>query len=233
MEIIPAVDVLDGKVVRLLQGKYSEVTTYGQDPVSVARSWIEQGATLVHVVDLGAARSGRPDPALWGSLAASGIPCQVGGGIREAATARAALEAGARRVVMGTAAVHQPQVLADVGDRSRLVAAIDVIGGAARGGGWEDAGRPWLEALAAVVEVGVERVLVTGVERDGTMEGPDFALLAAVNGAYRDLKVIASGGVGSLDDLEALAAAGYEAALVGRALYEGVFSLAKAISVAS
>ena len=105
MQVIPAVDVLDGKVVRLLRGSFAEVTVYGDDPVAIGSTWIERGADLVHLVDLEGARSGQPDRSLWDRFAAAGVPFQVGGGIRDVATARAALEAGAERVVLGTAAV--------------------------------------------------------------------------------------------------------------------------------
>src|SRR5688572_27931571 len=108
MQVIPAVDVLDGKVVRLLRGSFSDVTVYGSNPVAIAANWIEGGARLVHLVDLEGARSGRPDPSLWHRFGAAGVPFQVGGGIRDVETARAALDSGAERVVLGTAAVWNP-----------------------------------------------------------------------------------------------------------------------------
>ena len=230
MQVIPAIDVLDGKVVRLRQGSYRQVTEYGDDPVAVGREWMEQGAGLVHVIDLEGARSGRPDSALWETLAGGGINFQVGGGIRDAASARTALAAGAKRVVMGSAAIWDPEELAAVGDPDRVVAALDIAAGNARGSGWMEAGRPWQEALAGVQVMGVSRVLVTAISRDGTMEGPDLGLLSAVQTEFPAMRLIASGGVGTLDDLRRLSAGGFEAVIVGRALYEGVFTLAQAMA---
>ena len=229
MQVIPAVDILEGRVVRLLHGDYGRVTRYSDDPVEVAGQWVSQGADLVHVVDLSGARSGNPDRRIWEAMARAGIPFQVGGGIRDAATARAALSSGARRVVMGTAAVWNPQALGEVEPVERVVAALDVRAGRARGAGWLDEGRSVSTAVAGLRRAGVERLLVTGIERDGAMTGPDLKLLARVQ-ALSDLAVIASGGVGGLADLEAVATLGCEAAIVGRALYERRFTLAEAIS---
>ncbi|MDE0188163.1 MAG: 1-(5-phosphoribosyl)-5-[(5-phosphoribosylamino)methylideneamino] imidazole-4-carboxamide isomerase [bacterium] len=229
MQIIPAVDILEGRVVRLLHGDYQRVTRYSDDPVDVAGGWMEQGAELVHVVDLSGAKTGDPDQRIWREMSEAGIPFQVGGGIRTADAARAALEAGARRVVMGTAAVWNPAALGEVGEVERVVAALDVRAGRARGAGWLDEGRSVPQALRGLREAGVVRLLVTGIERDGAMKGPDLDLLAQV-GDLSDMAVIASGGVGALSDLRAVAALGCEAAIVGRALYEGRFTLREAIA---
>ncbi|MFO7548577.1 MAG: 1-(5-phosphoribosyl)-5-[(5-phosphoribosylamino)methylideneamino] imidazole-4-carboxamide isomerase [Acidimicrobiia bacterium] len=230
LQIIPAVDVLEGRAVRLLRGDYDQVTVYADDPVEQAILWRSQGAGLVHVVDLEGARGGAPDLGLWQSLAEAGVPFQVGGGLRTADQARAALAAGASRVVMGTAAVWRPDVLAAVGDPARVVAAVDVRDGAATGAGWVDEGREMGAVLADLARYGVERLLVTGIGRDGTMEGPDVELLAAAVADGR-FAVLASGGVGDLEDLRTVAALGCEAAVVGRALYEGRFSLSEAMEV--
>ena len=229
MQVIPAVDILEGRVVRLLHGDYEQVTRYSDDPVKVAGQWREQGADLVHVVDLSGAKTGVPDRRIWRVMSEAGIPYQVGGGIRTAETARAALAAGAQRVVMGTAAVWNPAALGEVGEAERVVAALDVRAGRARGAGWLDEGRSVPEALRGLREAGVVRLLVTGIERDGAMKGPDLELLAQV-GILSEMAVIASGGVGTLSHLEAVAALGCEAVIVGRALYEGRFSLREAIS---
>jgi len=232
MQVIPAVDILEGRVVRLLHGDYRRVTRYSDDPVEVAGRWMEQGADLVHVVDLTGAKTGDPDPRIWREMSEAGTPFQVGGGIRTADAARAALAAGARRVVMGTAAVWNPAALGEVGEVERVVAALDVRAGRARGAGWLDEGRSVPQALRGLREAGVVRLLVTGIERDGAMKGPDLDLLAQV-GKLSDMAVIASGGVGSLSDLQAVAALGCEAVIVGRALYEGRFTLGEAISAAT
>ena len=229
LQVIPAVDILDGRVVRLLHGDYGQVTRYSDDPVEVAGQWGEQGADLVHVVDLSGARSGRPDQRIWEKMAQAGISFQVGGGIRDPATARAALSAGAQRVVMGTAAVWNPQALAEIEPINRVVAALDIRAGRARGAGWLDKGRAVEATVAGLQAAGVERLLVTGIERDGAMTGPDLELVAQVLG-LSEMTVIASGGVGTVSDLEAVAEIGCEAAIVGRALYERRFTLAEAIT---
>lgn len=228
LEIIPAVDVLDGKVVRLMHGDYERVTVYGDDPVAQSLEWMRQGASLVHVVDLDGARSGDPDASLWERFAEAGVAFQVGGGIRTAETAERALDSGAGRVVLGTAAVWDPDVLGRISDPSRVVAAVDVRAGRATGAGWLDEGRNLEEVLAGLSSAGIGRLLVTGIERDGTMEGPstDVLLSALRHGGF---SVIASGGIGQLQDLDVIQRLGCEAVIVGRALYEGRFDVAEAL----
>jgi phosphoribosylformimino-5-aminoimidazole carboxamide ribotide isomerase len=229
MQVIPAVDILDRRVVRLLHGDYGRVTPYSDDPVEVATQWVSQGADLVHVVDLTGARSGHPDQQIWEDMAAAGIPFQVGGGIRTQDTARAALRAGANRVVMGTSAVWNPEILAQVDEIDRVVAALDIRAGRARGEGWLDEGRSAKDAVSDLRRIGVRRLLVTGIERDGAMTGPDLDLLQTI-GPMSDMALIASGGVGGISDLRAVAALGCEAVIVGRALYEKRFTLAEAMA---
>jgi phosphoribosylformimino-5-aminoimidazole carboxamide ribotide isomerase len=228
LQIIPAVDVLDGKVVRLMHGDYDRVTVYGEDPIAQALEWMRQGAELVHVVDLEGARSGAPDESLWQRLSDAGVAFQVGGGIRTTEIAHRALESGARRVILGTAAVWDPDILGRIPDPSRVVAAVDVRGGKATGAGWLDEGRNLTDVLAGLSAAGIVRLLVTGIERDGTMEGPstDVLLSALRHGGF---SVIASGGVGQLQDLDVIQRLGCEAVIVGRALYEGRFEVSDAI----
>ncbi|NQV06773.1 1-(5-phosphoribosyl)-5-[(5-phosphoribosylamino)methylideneamino] imidazole-4-carboxamide isomerase [bacterium] len=234
MQIIPAVDVLDGAVVRLERGRFDRVTVYGDDPASVVRGFGEEGAAIVHVVDLAGARSGVPSPGLWEMVSIAGTPVEVGGAIRDAATAAAAISAGVTRVVVGSAAVWDPgelaAIVASVGGE-RVVVAIDVADGMAKGSGWEDAGRPALDVASDAVAAGAGRLMVTAVERDGMMTGPDTNLLDEVARAV-DVPVIASGGVGSLDHIRTLAATGVEAAIVGKAFYEGLFTAGEAIAAA-
>lgn len=232
MQIIPAVDVLDGTVVRLLHGDYDAVTTYAPDPAEMAGKWVDEGASLVHVVDLQGARTGNPDTSLWATMATARVPFQVGGGIRDASRASAALEAGASRVVVGSAAVHSAEALGEIVDAAgpdNVVAAIDVRSGLARGSGWEDRGVALGVVVERVVAAGISTALVTGIESDGAMDGPNTDLLSQVTSMAPDLGLIASGGVGSLDDLLDLKDRGYTAVIVGRALYEARFTLTEAI----
>ncbi len=235
MEVIPAVDVLEGRVVRLLRGDFNRVTVYSRDPVAVARTWGEQGAERLHVVDLEGARSGSPTEGLCEWLAEGGVRFQLGGGIRDVAAAQQAIASGAERVVVGTAAIEDATALSQLLDTvgsAAIVAALDVREGKALGSGWVGSGRGLGEALAEITSCGVRRALVTGISRDGTMEGPDLELIDSVRVAAPDLDMIASGGVGSLDDLAALARRGVEAVIVGRALYEGRFTFEEAQQVA-
>jgi phosphoribosylformimino-5-aminoimidazole carboxamide ribotide isomerase len=234
MQVIPAVDVLEGRAVRLLRGEYDQVTYYADDPTEAVRMWADQGAELVHVVDLGGARDGSFNRDLVARLGSLEIAIQYGGGIRTVEAAAHVLEAGISRVVAGSV------LLSDGAERfvagipiSAIVAAIDVRGGRARGSGWRDEGIDADRALGRITQLGVTTVLATGIETDGTMSGPDLALLRRFRSAAPGSRLIASGGVGSLDDLDAVAAVGADAVIVGRALYEGRFRLAEAIRHAS
>ncbi len=240
MELIPAIDLLGGTVVRLVQGDYARVTDYGNDPVAVALGWERTGATRVHLVDLEAARDGTRGQAriIERIVAALTIPCQVAGGIRDAATAEAILAAGADRVVMGTALVRDPglavTLVATVGSE-RIVAAVDVRGGQAVGDGWTAgaAEAPAMGLIGRLRVAGIDLFAVTAIDRDGLLEGPDHGLLAdAAAAAGGPAHVIASAGVSSIGDLQALAAAGYQGAILGRALYEGRIDLPEAIALA-
>ena len=235
MQVIPAVDVLGGAVVRLRQGDYGAVTRFGDDPVAVAGEFTSAGADMVHVVNLEAARSGTPAAELWKRLGDAGVRFQAAGGIRSAQDAVDAVAGGAARVAAGTTAVWEPAKLAEMADAiggERLVAAVDVRAGRAHGAGWLDEGRPVSAVVAQVIEAGVGRIMVTSVSRDGTLEGPDVELVETVMAAAPDTPVIASGGVSTLDDLAVLAGTGCEAVVVGRALLEGRFSLQQAIAAA-
>jgi phosphoribosylformimino-5-aminoimidazole carboxamide ribotide isomerase len=234
VQVIPAVDVLGGAVVRLLRGDYQQVTRYGDDPVAVVEKFVSEGAGLVHVVDLGAARSGESDRTLWRRLGAAGVPFQAAGGIRSAADAEAAVVAGAARVVSGTAAVWDPatlRLMADAVGGERLVAAIDILGAKAFGAGWTDAGRPAAEVVASAVAAGAGRLMVTGISSDGALQGPSYDVIGQV-AATAGVPVIASGGVARLSDFEGLIPLGVEAVVVGRSLYEGRFTLAEAMAAA-
>jgi len=234
VQVIPAIDVLDGSVVRLQRGDYSRVTRYGDDPATTATGLVSGGAGLVHVVDLDAARSGEPSPELWGGLGRASIPFQAAGGIRTASDARRALEAGAERVVTGTTAVWDADELSAMLEAAgeRLVAAVDVKDGRAVGTGWTDRGRDLDTVLETLLGAGVARLMITAVATDGMLTGPDLKLFESVI-SRTGVPIIASGGVGSLDDIRAVRDLGVEAIVVGRALYEGRFSLTDAIVAAA
>jgi phosphoribosylformimino-5-aminoimidazole carboxamide ribotide isomerase len=235
MELYPAIDIRGGRCVRLLQGDYDQETVYGDDPVAVAKGYEAAGAPWVHVVDLDAARSGRPEnrDVVAAVAAAVGVPVQSGGGVRSEAAAEALLSTGVRRVVIGTAALQDPPLVRRLAAAwpGRIAVGVDGRSGEAAVHGWtEGSGVSVLDAVARFEDAGVAAVIVTDIGRDGTLAGPDLDGLAAVLDRTV-IDVIASGGVGSLDDLRALAGLGRLAgAIVGKALYEGVFTVEEAIA---
>lgn len=230
---IPAIDVLGGRVVRLLRGSFAAVTDFGDDPVRLASSYAEAGAERLHLVDLSGARTGRIDVALVASVARVAPGLQVGGGIRSVADAVAVLDAGAARVVVGSLALSEPDAVAALADEmggARVVVAIDVRAGRARGSGWTDDGAPFDGVVVAAVAAGASSLLVTGIDRDGAMSGPDLELVTDVRRLAPAVEIIASGGVAELADLDRAAAAGADAAVIGRALLEGRFTLREALA---
>ena len=214
IEVIPAVDVLGDEAVRLHQGAYDEVVERAADPVDLALDWVRRGASRIHLVDLDGARSGKVRPALVHAVAGAGVPVQASGGIRSYDDAVALLFAGADRVIVGTAAWPDPTPWLELGEA--VVLALDVLGGEIRTAGWtEGTGLTLAEALD---RCGDARVLVTAIRRDGTLAGPDLELVEQA--AQDGRRVLAAGGVRSPDDVAALARAGAEAAIVGRALMQ-------------
>ncbi len=236
MILYPAIDIRGGTAVRLLQGDYERETPYDADPVDAARRWAGEGAEFLHVVDLDGAKAGEPRnlDAVRRIAAAVDCPIQVGGGLRDAQTAAAVLDAGAERVVIGTAALRDPEFLAaaleEHGDR--VVVSVDARDGKVSLSGWtETSDVDVADAVADLGQRGVARFLCTAIEVDGTMEGPAIAELGRIAAATK-AKVIASGGVGELSHLETLAReapANVEGAIVGRALYERRFTVAQAV----
>jgi phosphoribosylformimino-5-aminoimidazole carboxamide ribotide isomerase len=209
--------VLGEGAVRLHQGAYDAVVERAGDPVELAAAFADAGARRIHLVDLDGARAGRVRPDLVASVAAAVSPAllQASGGIRSLADAHALLEAGADRVVVGTAAFPDPAPFAELGER--LVVALDVREGQVRTAGWtEGSGLSVEEAAARCSGAGIVRVLCTAIERDGTLGGPDLELICEV--AATGLRVLAAGGIRSPEDVAALAEVGAEAAVVGRAL---------------
>ncbi len=239
MDLYAAIDVRDGKCVRLVQGDYARETVYGGDPVAVARELEAAGAPWLHVVDLDAARTGYPEnrPVVAAIADAVAIPVQAGGGIRDEFSAEALLGAGVTRIVLGTAALEDPGLVRRVAARhpGRVAVGLDARNTEVAVRGWtEGSGLHPQEVLDRFSDAGVAAFVVTDISRDGTLAGPDLAGLSAVLAAT-SRQVIASGGVGSLAHLRALAhveAAGrsLSGVIVGKALYEGVFGVREAVA---
>jgi phosphoribosylformimino-5-aminoimidazole carboxamide ribotide isomerase len=239
MELIlyPAIDIRGGQAVRLLRGDYTRETVYDADPVEAACRWVDEGAEFLHVVDLDGAKAGEPRNLDAVRRIAALVPCpiQVGGGLRDAESVAAALDTGAERVVIGTAALRDPEFLDEMLARhgERVVVSVDARDGRVALSGWTEAGKEGaVEAVAELTSRGVRRFLCTAIEVDGTMEGPALDQLSSIAAATQ-AQVIASGGIGKLADLEALAdidAPNLEGVIVGRALYEHHFTVAEAIT---
>jgi phosphoribosylformimino-5-aminoimidazole carboxamide ribotide isomerase len=234
--LYPSIDLRGGHVVRLRQGDYAAETIYGDDPVGVATDFCAQGATWIHVVDLDAARSGeatnRPAVAAIAAAVAGMAAVQTGGGVRSVDDARELADAGVARVVMGSAAVRQPALVDEVAAVVPVAVGLDHRAGDIAVHGWtESSGVQLADALSRFPAAAA--FVITDIDRDGLLGGPDVdGLTAAV--AVTAVPVIASGGVGTLDDVRALAAiAGLHGIITGRALYEGRFTVADAVGALS
>jgi phosphoribosylformimino-5-aminoimidazole carboxamide ribotide isomerase len=233
--LFPAIDIRGGKAVRLLQGDYERETSYDDDPVVAARRWVDGGARWLHIVDLDGARAGEPVNLdhVRRIVASVNVPVQLGGGLRDSKKVEEAISSGAERVVLGTAAVRDPEmaeaIAAAHGDR--VVASVDARSGKVAAEGWtEESELGTTEVIAELSRRGLRRFVYTPVDVDGLMEGPDLDSLREV-AAATDGEVIYSGGVGSLDDLRAVAGLGLDnvgGVIVGRALYEQRFTVAEA-----
>jgi phosphoribosylformimino-5-aminoimidazole carboxamide ribotide isomerase len=241
VELYPAIDLRNGKAVRLVRGDFDAETVYEDDPVAAAASFAADGVRWLHVVDLDAARTGDPvNRSIIGAIAsavdAHGVWVQAGGGVRSEEAAAALADVGVARVVIGSAALEEPDMVERVAARQPVAIGLDGRSGAVAVHGWRDeVDVNVFEAMSRFEGIGVEAFVLTEITRDGTLEGPDLdALREAL--ARTATPVIASGGVGSLDDLEALAALEYDGrhlagVIVGKALYEHRFRVAKAMSV--
>ena len=233
MMIIPAIDILGGKCVRLFQGDYARETVFSDSPPEVARRWAEAGAQWIHVVDLDAAKTGQfanldSVEAILGSVA---IPVELGGGIRTTESAERVLSLGVHRIILGTVALENPSVVSEAIQRwGDLVAVgIDARNGMAAVRGWlETSDTPAIELARRLSDIGVSRIIYTDINRDSTLTEPNFAAVEHFVQAT-PAKVIASGGVASIEHLRQLDSIGVEGAIVGRALYTGDVDLSAAI----
>jgi phosphoribosylformimino-5-aminoimidazole carboxamide ribotide isomerase len=234
MMVIPAIDIMDGQVVRLTKGDEEARTNYGDSgsPLDAARRWLSEGAEYLHVIDLDATL-GRGDnlelvQAIVDDLP---IPVQIGGGIRSLESARSLLDEGVARIILGSLAMKSPESVSSLREEyggDRIVVALDHRRGIVLDKGWKGStGRPLDEAMTEFTGLGLKWFLITDTDRDGTLEGPDTETYAKLSG---DASIIASGGVGSLGDLGTLVGTGVDAVVVGKALYEGKFTLAEALS---
>ncbi|NEY26732.1 1-(5-phosphoribosyl)-5-[(5-phosphoribosylamino)methylideneamino]imidazole-4-carboxamide isomerase [Escherichia coli] len=239
--IIPALDLIDGKVVRLHQGDYGQQRDYGNDPLPRLQDYQQQGGEVLHLVDLTGAKdpAARQIPLLRKLLAGVSVPVQVGGGIRSEDDVAALLEAGAARVVIGSTAVRQPDVVKQWFTRfgtDALVLALDVRIAAdgskniAVSGWQEDSGVTLEQIVDAFLPYGLKHVLCTDISRDGTLSGSNVALYQEVCARYPQVAFQSSGGIGSLEDIAALRGSGVQGVIVGRALLEGKFTVKEAIA---
>ena len=234
MEVIPAIDLRGGKCVRLYQGDYARETVYSDDPLDTALRWVDMGASRLHIVDLDGARDGMPANlnAVERIAGAVDVPLHLGGGIRDRDTARAAIGAGVSRIMLGTAAVEDAELirslLSEFGAES-IIVSVDAKDGMVALRGWtEGSGALATELVADMAAQGVLRFLYTDISRDGTLTEPNFdGVSALVN--QGDIRLIAAGGIASVAHLERLAEIGAEAAVVGRAIYTGDIDLREAI----
>ncbi len=237
MDLYPAIDLRGGRCVRLMQGDYDRETHYGDDPVGQALAFQAGGAAWIHVVDLDAARSGEATnrEVIGAICGAVSVPVQSGGGVRSLDAAIALADVGVSRVVIGTAALEQPALVAAVASRQAVAVGLDARGNDLAGHGWEvSSGQDLLTAARRFSEDGVSAFVVTEISRDGTLEGPALDQLASVLAATT-VDVIASGGVGTIADLRALTDLDVDGrriagAIMGRALYEGAFTLDAAVA---
>lgn len=236
MIIYPAIDLRDGKCVRLVEGDFSRETVFDADPAAVARRWTEAGAEWLHVVDLDGAVAGKPVnlPAIAAISAEVNIPIQLGGGLRTLENLESAFAAGISRTILGTVALENPELVAAAVSRwgNAVAVGLDARDGKLATRGWLDQSDALAVDIALALQgAGVRHFICTDIRRDGTLSGPNLESLQELISAV-DADIIASGGVGSLADIEAAREIGSAGAIVGRALYDGRVDLAEAIALA-
>jgi phosphoribosylformimino-5-aminoimidazole carboxamide ribotide isomerase len=233
MQVIPAIDLRGGLCVRLRQGDFDQETIFGDDPAAMAQRWESEGAARIHLVDLDGAKAGHPVnvDAVRQIVARIRVPCQLGGGIRDEATIAAWLEAGIERVVVGTQALRDPEWFGRMAEAypDRLLLGIDARDGRVATQGWLETSSITALTLARQFDaLPIAGIVYTDIARDGTLEGPNLEAIGAMSEAVRS-PVIASGGVGTLEDLTRLSTLPIAGCIVGRALYDGRFTLRSAL----
>ncbi len=237
MDLYPAIDLRGGRCVRLHQGDYAQETVYGDDPVAQAMAFADAGASWIHVVDLDAARSGIPEnrSVVEAIASAVSVPIQTGGGVRSREAAEVLFTSGVERVVLGTAALTDPDLVAGLAADHRVAVGLDARSGEVATDGWiKGSGRSVLDVARSFTDLGVDAFVATDIGRDGTLEGPDLEGLEAML-STTGVDVIASGGVGSIADVEALAALEVSGrtlsgVIVGKAIYEGRLTVGEALA---
>ena len=236
MYLFPAIDLYEGKAVRLYKGDYNQLTVYNDDPTAVARDFAAAGAKFIHIVDLEGAKSGTT-PNLDTVIRIkeqSGLFCEIGGGVRNMAVVRAYMEAGLDRVILGTAAVENPAFVKEAVEAygDRIAVGVDLKDGYVAVKGWTE--KSTLEALTFCEQMealGVKTLIVTDISKDGAMQGTNRDLYRRLQAAFPTLQIVASGGVSSMDDVTALAATGLYGAIIGKAYYIGAIDLKEACEV--
>ncbi|NDJ18475.1 1-(5-phosphoribosyl)-5-[(5-phosphoribosylamino)methylideneamino]imidazole-4-carboxamide isomerase [Myxacorys almedinensis] len=236
MDVIPAIDLLDGKCVRLYQGDYSQSQVFDDDPVAVARQWVEDGATRLHLVDLDGAKAGHPVnlAAIRAIVQAVNVPIEVGGGLRDRTSVASLLATGVRWAILGTVAVEQPDLVAQLCGEfpGRVIVGIDARNGKVATKGWLETSEVLATDLSdRMAKLGAAAIIYTDIHRDGTLQGPNLPALREIASVV-NIPVIASGGVSSITDLLSLLALepqGVTGAIVGRAIYTGDVSLKEAV----
>ena len=235
MKLYPAIDIKDGKCVRLYQGRFDDVTVYGDDPAAMAQKWAAQGAEFLHVVDLDGALAGDSvsAKAIAAVCAAVDLPVQTGGGVRTLSDIEKRLSWGVNRVILGTIAVKEPHLVAEAVARfgaEKIVVGIDAKDGFVATHGWETvSARGAVEFAKQMQDIGVTTIVYTDIATDGTLAGANVAAMQEMAAAVPKIDVIASGGIGSLDDILALNGSGVGGVIVGKSLYTGRVDLNDAI----
>lgn len=237
MRIYPAIDIIGGQCVRLVQGDYSQKTTFAEDPVAVARRWQQEGGSFLHIVDLDGAKSGRMDNLAVIRRIASvlDIPIEVGGGIRSMEAVKTMLDAGVNRVILGTSALREKEFVKQAVARygGKIVVGIDAKDGKVAVSGWEEVSDRGALAFAKEMEaLGVQTLIYTDIATDGMLQGPNLAAMREM-ARQVSVDVVASGGVSCLKDLQDLKTTGVEGAIVGKALYTGAVDLKLAVQAVS